>query len=160
VGAWAFVESQTLASAASSVVMSGLDTAYRMFRQTVTIVNDGTASGPSVRDNNDSGNNYDEQRLSASDATVGAQRVTAQAQWGITPTTLSASQVGLMEFTVAKQVASSPAMMVMARKVNTAPDGATLAGRWNNTTDLISRIDWYKASGDFAANTAVKLEAA
>ncbi len=161
VGAWAFVESQTLASAASSVVMSGLDTTYRMFRVTAYLIKDGTSGDLGVRLNNDSGNNYNYQVLAADGSTPSATRTAIANAFTPMSSSMGSNGIASLTITVAKQRTTSPAMFI----ANAAQNSGSLAtsrtgGRWNDGSKLISRIDLISSSGNFAAGTSVKLEAA
>lgn len=162
--AWTVIDSETLAAPASSISFTGIDTTYKMFRITAYIVKDGTDGLVQLRMNNDSGANYDAQRLRGDSTTVDAARATGD-------TSINCNRNGesglsqTLEIVVAKQVAGSPAMVlwdqVMLDNAGTpAMNKFNIAGRWNNTADLISRIDLIASAGNFAAGTVVVLEGA
>lgn len=158
--AWTVIDSETLAAPASSVSFTGISDTYRMFRVTAYIVKDGSAGSAYLRFNNDSGANYDHQRLTGNGTSVAAARVTGDTEIDAT-VTVGANQLATLDFTIAKQVTGSAAMVVGAATfADTTPalDIDRRAGRWNNTTDLISRIDLISGSGNFAAGTTVVLE--
>lgn len=157
---WPVIGSITLGSAASSVSFTGIDTTYRMFRVTAYIVKDGTQGTVRLRFNNDSGSNYDRQNLRGSSTTVSAARTSGDTH--IDTNTIAANEAGTVCFVIAKQLATTAAMVVADVTLPTTGPALTterLAGRWNNTADLISRIDLLPNNGNFAAGTTVVLEA-
>jgi hypothetical protein len=157
--AWTVIDSETLAAPASSISFTGIDTTYKMFRVTAYLIQDGSAGRPLLRLNNDSGTNYDWQRVSASDTTVSASRVTGDTSIDIGGDS-NANQVMTHTITIAKQLAGSPAMVVGDRYNDAGIWLRHHGARWNNTADLISRIDLIASAGNFAAGTVVVLEAA
>lgn len=157
-GAWTVLGSQVLESAAASVSFPGISTTYRMFRVTAYIVKDGTNGQVRLRLNADSGSNYDDQLLRGDNTTVSASRTTSATQL-TTGNTITASNVAAIEIVIAKQLAASTAMMLSRMFMGSAQILDSKAGRWNNTADLISRIDLLSSSGNFAAGTTVVLEA-
>lgn len=160
-GAWRKIGSQRLAAPASSITFSGIDTSYRMFRLTVFIVKDGTASSVLLRLNNDTGSNYVRQRLTGNDSAVAAARAASFFLSGIS--TVAAGGTFTASVTIAKQLATAPAMLVGRMAYMSSAPGEqlqALGGQWNNTADLISQIDLDCPVGNFAAGTVVVLEAA
>ena len=159
-GAWDVIDSETLAAPASSISFTGIDTTYKMFRVTAYVIKDATAGGVFMRLNNDSGANYDWQRLYGS-ATVAGSRSTGQAQWETSYSyPLSAGDTLTITATIGKQLAGSPAMgIIESAGARTDIERASFAGIWSNTADLISRIDLIASAGNFAAGSVVVLEA-
>ena len=160
--AWAVIDSTTLGSASASISFATGLSGYKLFRVTAYFVKDATNGSVRVRLNNDSGTNYDVQRLYGSSTTVGAGRSTGQTgillNGGGVP---QASQTATAEVIVAKQVAGS-ASMVLGRLVYQASGPVLMeentASRWNNTADLISRIDLIATTGNFDTGTVAVLE--
>lgn len=162
-GAWTVIDSRTLAEAASSISFASGLTGYTFFRVTAYVIKDGTGGDVGLRFNNDSGTNYDYQRLSGSDTLVAAARVTGQTLIDCDFGALQANQVGTYIFAIAKQVSGSAAMAVggsVAYASGPVLATAQIGGRWNNTADLINRIDLVQTGGNFAAGTVVVLEGA
>lgn len=149
----------TLAAPAAAVTFSGIDTAFRMFQLTGTVVKDGTGGFVNVRVNSDSGSNYDRQRLVGTSTTVAASRVSGGTAWELASLGIDANQSGTFEAFISKQAASAPAMAVWSEVV--VPSAGISTGnyglRWNNTADLINAIAVLASAGDFAANTQITL---
>lgn len=156
--AWKVINSVTLGSAASSVSFTGIDTTYRMFRVTAYVVKDGTGGFVNLRLNNDSGRNYDYQQLSGDSTSISAARGTGQAQMSF-PWNVQANTQSFVEFTIGKQLATAAAMGLGSQTVTGNIIMTKNAFRWNNTADLINRIDLISGTGNFAAGTVVVLEA-
>ena len=157
--AWTVIGSTTLASPAASISFASIDSKYKMFRVTAYLLGDASGKVVSTRFNNDSGANYDYQHVTGSDTTVSAARSTGQTDIDF-PSGLAANQSETFTMVVAKQVTGSPAMVLIDAAL-TDSGGFTkgnIAGRWNNTADLINRIDLISSSGNFAAGTVVVLE--
>ena len=157
--AWTVIGSQTLESAAASVSFTGISTTYRMFRVTAYIVKDGNAGGVNVRLNNDDGGNYDRQRMIGGSTTVSANRATGQTSFSDDSTAANTATTQTIQ--VAKQLAAAPAMLLRESTYLLGGDVAVqrAADVWDNTADLISRIDLIASAGNFAAGTVVVLEA-
>jgi len=160
--AWEVIDSTTLASAAASVSFTSIPTTYKMFRVTAYLIKDGSDGLVQLQINGDSGANYDRQYLRGDSTTVDGARTTGQ-------TSINGNRNGesglatTLEIVIAKQVAGSPAMVlwdqVMLDNAGTpAMNKFNIAGIWNNTADLISRIDLVASAGNFAAGTVVVLE--
>jgi len=163
VGAWDVIDSETLAAPASSISFTGIDTTYKMFRVTLYSIKDGTAGALQLRLNNDSGANYVYQDLTGDATTVNGARATAQAQFVLTTgETMDAATAGTFEIVIGKTVAGSAAMLLSKgtyyHTTTPALNYEATAGRWNNTADLISRIDLIASAGNFAAGTVCVLE--
>ena len=158
--AWDVIGSTTLASPASSISFASIDPKYKLFRVTAYIVKDGTGGEVQYRINNDSGANYDRQRLRGSDTTVDGERLTGQTSIAST-ISIGSNESSTLTVTIAKQLATTPAMVLVDQTLTTtAPNlqSVYMAGRWNNTADLINRIDLISSSGNFAAGTVALLE--
>lgn len=159
---WDVIDSTTLGSAAASISFASIDSKYKLFRVTAYVVKDATAHQATLRINNDSGANYDYQRLNGSSTTVSAARVTGQTSILLTPTeTIAANSIAQFSIIIGKQIAGSAAMVLSDGTFDATSVGrvkADIAARWNNTADLINRIDLISSSGNFAAGTVVVLE--
>lgn len=157
--AWTVIGVETLGSAAASISFASGLTGYTMFRVTAYIVKDGTNGEVLVRLNNDSTGVYENQRLLGNGATVsGARESSATSLRAQAAVTASANST--LNITIAKPLATVAAMAVWEQVLiaSSAITSVNLAGQWNNTSDLISRIDLLSATANFAAGTVVVLE--
>ena len=147
-----------LASAAASVSFQSIPAQYVMFRLRCEIIKDASGATVSLRFNNDSGANYDYQRLTGNGATVAGARATGGTS---IPMTLSidASSTTTFGVVIAKPIAGANGLTV-SDCVYTATDLTSTyhAGRWANTADLINRIDVINSVGNFAAGSIFYLE--
>ena len=157
-GVWQHVETQVLASPAASVSFTGL-VPSPFFRLTAYIQNDANVKAVFIRFNNDSAGNYVRQQISASSTSVAGTRDTAQTQIqpDLSPA-LAASQASSFGFIFAKPSAGVKAQAVGQMGFNASPVLALTGGEWNNTADLISRIDVLASSNNFAAGTSIRLD--
>jgi hypothetical protein len=160
-GAWEKLGSQKLTSAASSITFSGLSTDYRLWRVAAYVVKDGTGGTLHLRLNNDSGTNYAHQYISVDSTVFTGGRVTGQSSMLFGGNTaIGANEHRQVSCLIGKQQTGSGAMMVTppsaAKATNIEVD--FVANVWNNTADLVSRIDVLVFAGNLAAGTAVTLE--
>jgi len=155
---WQLIESTTLASPAASVSFSTGLSGYKFFRLTYYAIH--TASSLLyVRLNNDSGSNYSAQQIAGDSTSVFGARVTSQAQWA--PYSVSAiggKMTGVLN--IAKPAAGVKAQLVTQQSANLAAAIKVdlTGGEWNNTADLISRIDLLPSSGNFDTGSSFLLE--
>lgn len=160
--AWEEIETVTLGSAAASVSFTTGLTAYKFFRLTVFIKNDANAKTASIRLNNDGGTTYARQYLAAQSTTVLGARSTGQtsALLNVVGGDIDANSYLSASVLIAKPSASVKGQLT----IHSGYDPAALMTmelwgvEWNNTADLISRIDVIASSNNFAAGTSVLLE--
>ena len=156
---WTEIESITLGSPAASVTFSSGLTAYKFFRLTVYILNDANAKNIQVRFNNDSGSNYTRQAVSAASTGVSGERPAATTSVEInTGNNITASETASVQVLVAKPAAGVKGQVVYSHGYNASPSLILGGAEWNNTADLISRIDVIALSNTFAAGTSILLE--
>lgn len=157
-GPWEDIASSRLSAAAASVSFQNIPAAFVMFRLYAEIIQDGTGGSFTLRFNNDSGVNYDYELLLGNDVSVTSARTTgATSLLGLA---VDANAFAVLNATVAKPIAGA-AGLVQADTVRTT--GATLrtahsAGIWNNTADLLNRIDLLTSAGNFAVGTLCVLQ--
>ncbi len=159
-GAFDTIAKTVLGSPAASISFSGISTTNKMFRLTIYIIKDGTTGSADLQLNNDSGGNYDIQRLAGAGTGVTASRSTAQSNIDLSNSNVLANELIVIELTVAKQQTGDEAMIVGLAKRR---DGSNLdlygfAGIWKNTADLINRIDILSSATNFATGTVALLE--
>ena len=155
---WQLIESTTLASPAASVSFTTGLTAYKFFRLTAYIANDANAKDVLLRFNNDSGTNYATQTIDAASTTVAGARATGATSNALTITDLAASEEGSIGLLIAKPASGVKAQVTALNGVNASPSLLLAGGEWNNTADLINRIDVLASSNNFAAGTSLLLE--
>jgi len=158
---WTVISSSTLGAAAASVSFTSGLSGYTMFRITAYIVKDGNTGGAAIRVNNDTGANYSVQTIEANDVTITGNRATGQTSVAFNRySNINASSNSILHVVIAKQVAGSPAMVLSSNTPmsTTGIREEITAGLWNNTADLITRLDLLCTSNDFAAGTVVVLE--
>lgn len=158
---WEHIDTQVLSAAAAAITFSGIDTTYRRFRVLCAQLKDasGAASAVTTRLNNDSGSNYAYQRLSGDGATAAAARTSGTTAWS-TDVTTDDNDSGLLVWEITKPAAGMTGSAVGRLAFYLTGVGillALLAGEWNNTADLISRIDLMMGSGQFNTGTRVTL---
>ena len=162
--AWKKIASQSLGVAASSISFTGIASTYKMFRVTAYLIKDATPNTVNVRFNNDSGSNYTWQNLSGSNTSVSGSRNTQTHVGILSGGAVEPGEAATVEFVVGKQLAGSPAMVISKAAVMAYTGGTPViriddvAAIWNNTADLISRIDLISSSGNFDTGTVCVLE--
>ena len=148
-----------LAGAAASVRFD-FPPVYRAVLIEAYIKKDASGGNVYIRCNNDSGVNYSYQYIHAQDVTVTGARQTGATQWNLSVvTTLQGDSRMSLSALVVKTTAAARGQMVGVFNYNDAAIiRAELAGgEWNNTTDLLTRIDVSTPTGNFAANTSITL---
>ena len=114
-----------------------------------------------MRFNNDSAGNYSTQFINAYGATVDGLRRTAATSIRIdNEAGATLSTKGSVSILVTKTTAAARAQAVWIGGPTEAPASIRLAlggGEWNNTTDLLSRIDIIDGGGAMVANTSITL---
>ena len=156
--AWDVIDSTTLGSAAASISFATGLSGYKLFRVTAYMIKDGTGGNAQLRLNNDSGANYDDQRVQGFVTSTPSGRATSQTY--VLLAQLDASTAGTIEIIIGKQLAGATGMILSESTQLVSGYFVTryVAGRWVNTADLISRIDLISSGGNFAAGTVVVLE--
>lgn len=159
VGAWEHIDTQVLDAAAASVSFQSIDSDFRVFRVTVYTRVNGTAN-VHVRLNNDSSGNYTYQQLTADTTSVAAASNSAQNQFVVLGHSNSgADEPGYVTIEIAKQSADLEAMLIATGGLTIGTGELRLtSGPWNNTADLIDRIDVLLSSGNFEAGSRFTLE--
>jgi len=155
------IKSTVLAAAAASVSFT-FPPVYRAVQVEAFIKNDANCNKRCyLRINNDSGANYSHQAIEAYGSGVSAIRTTADSKIIIDTefNGIGANARASLSFLVTKTTAASKAQMVA---ISGDDDPASIVlvlvgGQWNNTTDLMSRIDVLPSANNFAANTAITL---
>jgi hypothetical protein len=155
---WTEIETQTLTTTAASVVFSTGLSGYKFFRLTIYIVNDANSKDVLLRLNNDSGTNYAYQTILGNGGTIIGGRATGQTSSSLTILDLGVSQAGSVSVLIAKPAAGVKAQVLSQSGVNTSPSLLLAGDEWDNTADLISRIDVIASSNNFAAGTSILLE--
>jgi len=157
--AWTEIETQTLTTTAASVVFSTGLTGYKFFRLTGYWVSDASAGAVDIRLNNDSGANYAYQRIQAASTTVSGSRATGQTAQRLTPAFPDGSSFNSFSALIAKPAAGVKAQATAHVGFTQTSVAMELEGaEWNNTADLITRIDVIALSNNFAAGTSILLE--
>lgn len=112
-----------------------------------------------LRLNNDSAGNYSAQIITASAAAVAGVRRTAQTSIRVdAELAADLSTKGSMSILVVKTTAAARAQVVVITNPPKAPADIALGlvgGEWNNTTDLLTRVDIVDAGGTMVANTSI-----
>lgn len=160
-GGWVLLDEETLGSAASSVVFSGLDTSYKEFRLVVR----GTMAGSGntlLRLNADTGNNYRRTReLLSSESTTITVTTDGSATSSVSVTTnVGDGQQFAGEVLVSKRLAGRPAAVrseVWYTTTGTIVNTERVLGGWSNTADLVSTVTILRSSNNFAAGSVFQL---
>ena len=111
-----------------------------------------------LRLNNDSGTNYSRQYIGANGATVSGARATGETKIGTVNST-GGTDGASASILVVKTTAAARAQVIQTGGM-LAPASIRLeliGGEWNNTADLLSRIDILPSAGNLDANTAITL---
>lgn len=153
-----YISRYAASGAVASVSFTPLSTDFRKFFFVMYVVNDANASGLQLVLNNDTAGNYSEQRLSGDGGTVSAARSTSRSNLQIPNGGPAANVVALTVGEISKPAAAEVARVTTRSAYNTATIAyEALVGEWTDTSALISRIDFTKASGNFAAGTTILL---
>lgn len=158
---WDILGEQILSSPAASISFSGIATSRTTFRLTGYIIRDTTSTATQLRFNNDSGANYDYQQLRATSTTILKARTTGANSLLFFNFNIAASEEGNFVTVVSKPVAGQEAQTVQSGGYENS--GVILemkAEQWNNTADLINRIDVISGADNFDTNTRILLEGA
>ena len=160
--AWELIDVQVLDTTAASISFQGIPTAFRDFRVTAYIQNDANAKSPFLRLNNDSGGNYTRQYVQGAGATASSAVAASQTSMSLVGgSAIGASNSGKFDILISKPIAGVAALVNTISNVRTGAAtvvAGTHSGFWQNTSDLISRIDIVADSNSFAAGTRVVLE--
>lgn len=150
----------TLAAPAASFSFTSIDPAFLTFEIVAWLLRDANAAYAAVRLNNDSGANYLWQSMN-SNTTVGA--LTASNDTAATYLRLSdfqpaASSISSHHVILSKPAAGTRAQgMAISSGFSTDVQSSQMGFDWNNTADLISRIDIISVTNNFAAGSRVAL---
>lgn len=146
-GLWTPIDKRVVASGSpvSAVTWSSIDSNFRFFRITAYCNAGGNVF--QLRFNNDSGNNYATQTLSAGTTTVAAFRQTSQPQiicdsGGATP-----GQPFVSTMTISKTLAAVGAAVSGTTVRENTVTINSFGGVWLNTAALINRIDLFPSAG-------------
>lgn len=160
-GTWEHVASQVLGASAATITFSGLasDDFYRL---TGILVKDAGASlpVPSFRLNNDTANNYQTIRVRTTGATRGAATTASVSSFQLTANLGANGYTGFVAW-VSKPVAATRGQLgvVLGNDYSGLAAQAEKAhGEWNNTANLITRIDVLIATDNFAAGSSIRLD--
>lgn len=164
-GGWEVIDTQQLSTTATSVSFQSIPTTFRAFRLTIYVQNDANGKDVYLRLNNDSGNNYDWNLLDADGASVASTETqnTAQILFGGGSADVPANGAWSGQIVISKPLATTWALTSgTGSYMDVSPNmhSQVTGGRWENTADLISRIDVIASSNNFAAGTTVMLEGA
>ncbi|AQZ67644.1 unnamed protein product [[Actinomadura] parvosata subsp. kistnae] len=132
----------TSGSAAASVSFQSLDSNFRVFRLTASVVTTGSGTEVGLRFNNDSGNNYAHHRLYGS-TSGGTPSGTATTSTNLVNLGIGATAHHHISYTIAKY-GTADIGAVTGHTASVFTNGAQnvlTAGEWNNTSALINRID-------------------
>lgn len=156
-----FIARTQLTGAAASVSFQNIPTDFRKLFLVCYVVKDANLGGIDIRFNNDTANNYINQKLKAIAATVTAARTAAQSWIDLTvDENVAANSVCLAVAEISKPVAGEVARVTARTAYDQNASGiaaAFAAGEWTNTTDLINRIDVFNDNVNFAAGTRIVL---
>lgn len=146
---WVPIDKRVIASGSpvTSVSFQSIASSFRFFRLTM-FYQSSSSNYPIFRFNNDSGNNYSVQFLLGNDTTVVAQRFLNQSSLLVSS---GASSVvsDIYTLTIGKPLAAvaAAASIQVTHLVPSAPFVEMVGGYWNNTSQLIDRIDILAAGG-------------
>lgn len=154
---WVRIDSTTLESAAASVSIN-VPTTYDFLRATVYVANDGSSKTVYLRLNNDTGNNFGQQYLMASNTTVSGSRSLSNNIIGLNGTSLAANEEASFQILIAKPAAGVKAQVIVLSGVNASPALAAIGAEWNNTADEITSVQILSSGGNLAAGTSILLE--
>lgn len=152
------IGSSVLAAAAASVSFQFPDV-YRAVAFEVFIKKDATNGSIQARLNNDSGANYSYQYIYASGASVGGARSTGQTLTYLGIDSPGSNGRWACSGLVVKTTAAAKAQMltIASEGLAAAIVVSQIGTEWNNTTNLLSRLDIIQSAGNFAANTSITL---
>src|SRR3990167_3115669 len=149
-------------TAAAASIRFDFPTDYKVLFLDMRLIKDGTVGAPDITLNGDTGANYDQQLLSGSSTTVAGARSTGRAELFAVDASFNIAANGALtaQCVIAKQQSGDEALGLMSAALNgNANDPAVwfAAGIWNNTADLMSRLDITASATNFAAGTVAQL---
>jgi hypothetical protein len=151
---WSRLDEQILTATATSITFSGIAATVTLLRLTCWV---SEQDAPTLRLNNDSGANYEYQRIHVSNTTLTGARATAQTAIPLTNETDDPEVQAFIE--IGKHLATEEAQVaVFSGQRSPGHLVEAYAGQWNNTADLVNRVDILGAS--IKAGTVVLLEGA
>lgn len=112
-----------------------------------------------LRLNGDTGSNYINQNIGVSGASISGGRLTAQAQFNNDQVVSGIAGMFNPDILIIKSKAAAKAQVLQLSSTQiVATIGLSLyGGEWNNTTDLLNRVDIYPSGGNFDTNTSITL---
>lgn len=151
-GAFEEIDRRVLGASAASLVLSGIDPAFKLFRLSAAV--NGSAVSLNLRYNNDAGANYSLERLIFSSTTVTPSLVSASTSHSIAGIAIAAT----VQILLGKEVAGTRAQMVGQVGIGgtTTVQAIMFGGYWDNVSALINRIDIIHTT--LEAGTVVVLE--
>jgi len=152
--AWELVGKSKLTSTASSISIASISSDFLMFRVTLFTFNTvGWGGSIRLRLNNDSGSNYRD--------TAGTGQTYVQLNSG---SSLASGGYAVDTVVIAKPLSSVKGMILgqdaHEASANNSDTGDMFVNIWDNTSDLINRIDVLKSIGTFGAGTFLFIEGA
>ncbi len=162
---WGKLSEQTLGSPVASVTFSGLDTSYTFFRLTLQNSQETAGGGTSLRLNNDSGANYEYQKIAINATTRTGARVTGadHIQLFHNFPAAVAGEGGHGSVVISKPVTGEEAQVVGNSGIQQSGNvmiSSLLGAQWNNTADLVDRVDLVPTAGNFETDSRFLLEGA
>lgn len=147
-GLWIPIDKRVIASGSpvSSVSFQSIDSNFRFFRITCFF---GSNAGNALylRFNNDSGNNYATQVISAGTTTVSAFRQSAQPQIITDSGGVLTGHPHVCTMVVSKTLTTVKAAVTGQTTREDPPTWINFGGMWANTSALINRIDLFPSAG-------------
>jgi hypothetical protein len=161
-GAFGEIDKQVLGSPASSMSVTGIAAANRMFRITGDVLKDGSVGRVYVVLNNDTNVYYTEQKISANNASKNASRDGSQRQFDVTNDNISGEPTSF-EMHIGKELAGTEAAITW-QEFHEDGSGTYIAashgGLWDPgaSTGLINRIDLVASATNFDTGAVYLLE--
>lgn len=153
---WHEIARTTLASASDTITASSIP-ARRYLMILYSVFDTGGAVGVGIRFNNDSGANYATAYSIDGAAVTTAPSATSILFRGGTQASAARGTMEIYNIATDEKVCTAVATLNNAAGAATVPANNTIAGKWVNTTDQITRVDLINVSGagDFAIGSEV-----
>lgn len=151
--AWDLLGDTELSVAATSISLTGLAAHIHLFIE-AQLQSDITGANNTVRFNNDSGSNYDNERLIAN-----ATSVTSANTTGASELNLLGATGGSKTFVLNAWVHNVGTVMknVIALCGEENNNFSMSGGSWTNNVDQITRVDIIKSSGNYKAGSRLRV---